>query len=108
MMVSKPPVDGAGSGTSQPLPGGPPSPESLSAVDQIRSILGEHARLSIPPADLSETSDLYAAGLTSLTTVHLMLALEEHFEIEFPDAMLGRKTFESIRSIAEAVSALRP
>lgn len=96
-----------GAMSSQALPGGSGSTEALSASDQIRSILQEHARLSVPPAELTDASDLYLAGLTSLTTVHLMLALEEHFQIEFPDAMLGRKTFESIQSIAEAVSALR-
>jgi acyl carrier protein len=76
-------------------------------VAQIRTILDEHARLSTPAQSLEETGDLYAAGLTSLTTVQLMLALEDHFQIEFPDKMLGRKTFGSIQSIAEAVSTLR-
>jgi acyl carrier protein len=56
---------------------------------------------------LSNLSDLYAAGLTSLTTVNLMLALEDHFDIEFPDRMLVRKTFESIQSLSEAVEALK-
>lgn len=75
--------------------------------DEIRTILNEHSRLSTPLPDLAPTSDLYAAGLSSLTTVQLMLALEDHFQIEFPDQMLGRKTFGSIQSIAEAVAKLR-
>lgn len=75
--------------------------------DEIRTILQEHSRLSTPPSDLAPASDLYAAGLSSLTTVQLMLALEDHFQIEFPDQMLGRKTFGSIQSIAEAVAKLR-
>jgi acyl carrier protein len=49
---------------------------------------------------------LYAAGLTSLTTVNLMLAIEDHFDIEFPDKMLGRKTFESIQSLSEAIEEI--
>ncbi|HJW34492.1 MAG TPA: acyl carrier protein [Holophagaceae bacterium] len=76
-------------------------------VDQIRDIVLQHARLSSDPADLTPTSDLYAAGLTSLTTVHLMLALEDHFGVEFPDKMLSRKTFESVQSISEAISELK-
>jgi acyl carrier protein len=55
---------------------------------------------------LSDTSDLYAAGLTSLATVGLMLALEEGFEIEFPDALLSRRTFTSIDSLVAAVETL--
>jgi acyl carrier protein len=74
--------------------------------EQIRTIVGQHARLSTDVAQLSDSSDLYAAGLTSLTTVNLMLALEDHFDIEFPDKMLGRKTFESIQSLAEAIEEI--
>ncbi len=75
-------------------------------TDQIRDIVIQHARLTADPQDLTATTDLYAAGLTSLTTVHLMLAIEDHFDIEFPDHLLGRKTFESIQSIAEAIEDL--
>jgi acyl carrier protein len=74
--------------------------------EQIRAILAQHARLSTDVAALTDDSDLYQAGLTSLTTVNLMLALEDHFDIEFPDKMLGRKTFESIRSLSEAIEEL--
>jgi acyl carrier protein len=76
------------------------------SIDQIRDIVAKHARLSSDPAELTPTSDLYAAGLTSLTTVHLMLALEDHFAVEFPDKFLSRKTFESLQSISEAIQEL--
>ena len=36
-----------------------------------------------------------------------MLALEEHFDVEFLDRMLGRKTFGSIRALSEAIAELR-
>ena len=75
-------------------------------ADQIRAIVAQHARLSADINTLADDSDLYAAGLTSLTTVNLMLALEDHFDIEFPDRMLGRKTFESIESLSEAIEEL--
>ncbi len=74
--------------------------------DQIRTIVAQHARLSTDVSQLSDASDLYAAGLTSLTTVNLMLAIEDHFDIEFPDKMLGRKTFESIQSLSEAIEEI--
>ena len=73
---------------------------------QIRTILAEHGRLLVDVNTLTETSDLYEAGLTSLSTVNLMLALEDHFNVEFLDRMLGRKTFGSIRSLAEAIEEL--
>jgi acyl carrier protein len=36
-----------------------------------------------------------------------MLALEDTFDIEFPDRMLTRSVFESIAAIATAVAELR-
>lgn len=75
-------------------------------VEKIREILSKHGRISTPIADLADDSDLNNAGLTSLATVGLMLALEDAFDVEFPDSMLGRKTFSSIESIKEAVEKL--
>jgi acyl carrier protein len=75
-------------------------------ADKVRDILTQHGRLSSPVDQLQDTSDLYNAGLTSLATVGLMLALEEQFNIEFPDNMLSRKTFASIESIVDAVQKL--
>jgi acyl carrier protein len=72
----------------------------------IRDIIAQHGRLSIDARTLNEKDDLYKAGLTSLATVGVMLALEDHFNIEFPRTMLSRKTFESIESIADAVGEL--
>lgn len=74
--------------------------------EQVRTIIAQHARLSADVSQLEDSSDLYAAGLTSLTTVNLMLAIEDHFDIEFPDKMLGRKTFESIQSLSEAIEEI--
>ncbi|MCO4892569.1 acyl carrier protein [Cupriavidus taiwanensis] len=73
----------------------------------IRSILGEVARLDVPLADLADSDDLYAAGLSSLATVHVMLALENAFDIEIPDQMLTRQLFRSIDSLATAVEQIR-
>ncbi|MBI1423654.1 MAG: acyl carrier protein [Gammaproteobacteria bacterium] len=73
----------------------------------IREILAQHGRLPVGVDSLTDESDLYNAGLTSLATVGLMLALEDAFEIEFPETMLSRKTFESIQSISEAVDELK-
>jgi acyl carrier protein len=75
--------------------------------DQIRTLLAQHARLLVDVHQLGVDSDLYQAGLTSLSTVNLMLAIEEHFDVEFLDRMLGRKTFGSIRTLSEAIAELR-
>ena len=74
---------------------------------RVRDILSRHGRLAAPVDQLDDGTDLHGAGLTSLATVGLMLALEEHFDIEFPDALLSRTTFSSIDSLVAAVDRLR-
>ena len=75
-------------------------------VERVREIVAEHGRLSAPLSEISDDGDLYDAGLTSLATVGLMLALEDGFDVEFPDSMLSRRTFGSIASLAAAVESL--
>jgi len=74
--------------------------------DQIRQILTVHGRLATDVGQLANDSDLYDAGLTSLITVNLLLAIEDHFDVEFPDELLSRRTFQSIDALAEAVEGL--
>jgi acyl carrier protein len=74
--------------------------------DRIRQVIAGYARLATDVGDLSDTADLYAAGMTSHASVNLMLALENEFDVEFPDRMLRRGVFESVASIRDALSEL--
>ena len=74
--------------------------------DEIRSILRDHGRIPGDVDALGRDDDLYRAGLTSHASVNVMLALEDTFDIEFPDAMLRKSTFESIAAIADALDEL--
>jgi acyl carrier protein len=73
---------------------------------RIRNIIKQHARLSADAASLAPSADLYEAGMTSHASVNVMLALEGEFEVEFPDRMLTRGTFDSIASIQNAIEQL--
>jgi acyl carrier protein len=75
-------------------------------IEKVREVLSQHGRLFASLSEIGDQSDLYEAGLSSLATVGVMLALEEGFDIEFPDSMLSRKTFASIQSLAGAVESL--
>jgi acyl carrier protein len=75
---------------------------------EIRAVLRDHARLPVDVDTLGEEADLFAAGMSSHASVNVMLALEDTFDIEFPDAMLKRSVFESVSAIDAAVSELRP
>jgi len=72
----------------------------------IRDILVKHGRLPGDVGALATTSDLYAAGLKSFASVQVMLALEDAFDVEFPERMLNRTTFSSIATIDRAVAEL--
>jgi acyl carrier protein len=74
---------------------------------KIIDLVREHAGL---PADLelADDTDLYRAGMKSFASVQLMLALEEAFDIEFPEDLLTRATFRSISAIAAAVATIAP
>jgi acyl carrier protein len=76
-------------------------------TEEIRQIIAAHARMPAGVGELAADADLYQAGMTSHASVNVMLALEDHFDVEFPDRMLTRDVFESIQSIAAALTELR-
>ena len=78
----------------------------MSTLDQIHAVLDSHAKLRVASATLGTESDLYAAGMTSHASVNVMLALEDAFEIEFPDELLTKTTFSSIATISKAIESL--
>ena len=72
----------------------------------VRRIVCEHAQLVVGGDELSDETDLYRAGLTSHASINLMLALEEEFGVEFPQSMLKKSTFQSVRAISAALGEL--
>ena len=79
---------------------------SQPVTDAIRGVLAEHGRLGVDVASLSDTDDLYAAGMTSHASVTVMLACEDEWDIEFPQQMLKKSTFASVASIRGALAEL--
>lgn len=73
----------------------------------IRRVIGEHGRLPVDAASLADDADLWGAGMSSHATVDVMLAIEEAFDVEFPDRLLRRSTFASIDALADAVGEMR-
>ena len=77
------------------------------SATEVRAIVKAHGRLPVDVDALADDADLYQAGMTSHASVNVMLAIEDAFDIEFPDAMLTRAVFASIASMATAVDTLR-
>jgi acyl carrier protein len=80
--------------------------EQDNIVDVIRQVLRDHARLPVEMSTLSDDDDVFQAGMTSHASVNVMLALEDAFDVEFPEAMLRKSTFESVNAISSALSEL--
>ena len=74
--------------------------------EQIRNLLAQHARLAVSVETLGDDDDLFQAGMSSHASVNVMLALEEVFEVEFPEDMLRKATFESVEAIEAALVEL--
>ena len=81
--------------------------QATDTAGRIRDILRQHGRMANVDA-ISCAQDLYAAGLTSFAAVQVMLALEETFDVEFPERMLNRRSFASIDAIAGCIGEIQP
>jgi acyl carrier protein len=77
-----------------------------SEVMRIRNVVAQHGKLAADMESIADDDDLYRVGLTSHASVNLMLALEDEFDIEFPERMLRRQTFESVRAMLDAIEEL--
>jgi acyl carrier protein len=78
------------------------------AIDEdIRRIVQEHGRVSEDVSALARDADLYDAGMSSHASVSVMLALEDRFDVEFPEHMLVPGVFQSISAISSALTELR-
>ncbi len=78
-----------------------------SVNQDIRQVIRDHARLPVEVDSLDDHADLFQAGMTSHASVNVMLALEDAFDLEFPDQMLKRSVFESVAAISAAIGELQ-
>jgi len=79
---------------------------SLPIDDELRQIVRNEGKVTIPAALIGRDDDLYKLGVSSLATVNVMLAIEARFDIEIPDEALTRETFRTIGALADLVLLL--
>ena len=72
----------------------------------VRRVIADHAQLAVNTDSIADSADLFANGMTSHASVNVMLALEDAFDLEFPDRMLTRSVFSSIDAIGAAIAEL--
>jgi len=74
--------------------------------DKVRDVLAAHGRMAVDIREVDDQADLYKLGLTSHAAVDVMLALEEAFDIEFPEEVLKKSSFASVHNITQLVEGL--
>ena len=75
-------------------------------VSRVQEVIANYAELGNKVESIGLDDDLFGLGMSSRASVGVMLGLESEFDIEFPDSMLRRDVFESVRAISIAVSSL--
>ncbi len=77
----------------------------MDETTQIATRLLDHIRSDLLETDASFDldSDLFAAGLDSMSIMQIILFIEEEFSVKLADGMITRATFCSARHLAEAI-----
>lgn len=73
--------------------------------DRFRSVLVAHLKFH-DGGPLPWGVELKELGLDSVGAINLLLALESHFGVVFPDSLLSEETFRTAASLEAAVVAL--
>ncbi len=77
----------------------------METTDQIRDLIVDNSSLSA--SDVSDASaDLFAAGLSSLDCVRILLAVEDELELELPEELINRELFTTVANLAAAVKEI--
>ncbi|MFC7956500.1 phosphopantetheine-binding protein [Rhodococcoides kroppenstedtii] len=82
-----------------------PSDAPVASHDHlVRSSLQRAGRLPVDAWTITESDDLFDAGLTSHASVAVLVDLEDSIGAEFPDVLLRKSTFASIATIRAALA----
>lgn len=80
--------------------------ETRAVVDhKIREIIAQNSEI-FDVMSLDRDADLYVAGLSSLDTVTVALAIEDAWDVRIDDSLLSKQMFRSIASLNSLVSDL--
>jgi acyl carrier protein len=77
-----------------------------SIENRVRAVVAESSGIPGAAGAVGDDDDLFALGMTSHASVNVMLALENEFDVEFPERMLSRRVFQSVGSLADALREL--
>jgi acyl carrier protein len=74
-------------------------------ADDILAVISPHMPAADRPS-LTVSTELWSSGMDSLTSVSVMVAVEDEYDFEFPDEYLTREVFSDAEHIAAAARAV--
>ena len=75
-------------------------------IFQLKKLIIERLKLEeVTPGDIGTDDPLFGEGLglDSIDALELVLGLEKEYGVIIPDAEVGQKVFQSVRTIAQYV-----
>jgi len=75
--------------------------------EEFERIVRRHLRLMPTSGALDPDADLRDLGLDSLTSVQLLVMLEDAYQLSVPDELLTNDMFATAKSLWTAIDALR-
>ena len=80
--------------------------EQEGLVGNLKELIIRTLRLEdVGPEDIVASEPLFGEGLglDSIDALELVVAIEREYQVEIPDAEVGRRAFASIKALAEFV-----
>jgi acyl carrier protein len=75
-------------------------------IEQVKKLIIERLKLEeISVADIVTDAPLFGEGLglDSIDALELVIGLEKEYGVSIPDAEVGKKVFQSVRTIAQYI-----
>ncbi len=75
-------------------------------IEEIKRLIIDRLKLEeITPEDIDPDAPLFGEGLglDSIDALELVIGLENQYGVSIPDAEVGKKVFQSVRTIAQYV-----
>jgi acyl carrier protein len=76
-------------------------------IDQVKQLIIDSLRIEgMSPADIETDAPLFGEGLglDSIDALQLVVGMENTFGVVVPDATVGTKVFQSVRTMAEYIA----
>ena len=66
---------------------------------EVKEVIVESLELEMDPEDIEDEESLFGVGLDSISTIELIVGIEETFGVEVDDEDVSEELVESVKSI---------